>query len=318
MKNFSKLLIVFVVLLFFSGIGFIFTKNAFDTQKWLVYENSRYGFSIDFPPGWTLGEQEVNNTGREIYSPSKEITCYVYGFENALITEDGDPQSLEEFVEWLSDNRPFISRSSTKLSGITATDIVLENEDNSLMRAVYTMLDDASGRGFRCLYKNRDIIKSHNNDFNKMVESFDIKGNKQKSSYNMSTACKTLLSEAIIPLKDSKSFIDKNYTEVTTTSRKSWNKNKLPDQVIDLENAAYTCYPMPYDIAQEGEVIGMHVEPAVLSVEWTCELEHTNYKYLELDAKQEVSALSSKGYSCEKELCMDVLDKESAVWLCSK
>ena len=60
--------------------------DADETKDWQVYENSRYGFQVSYPAGWTLGEAPTNNDGRELISPDGDATCHAYGFYNSLIT----------------------------------------------------------------------------------------------------------------------------------------------------------------------------------------------------------------------------------------
>jgi uncharacterized membrane protein YukC len=72
---------------------------------------------------------------------------------------------------------------------------------------------------------------------------------------------------SVATLQDVYVFEDTSYTEVTITSREHWDQERLPQQVIDLENEGYVCYPLPleFDFDDSGAV------PAVTVVEWTCE-----------------------------------------------
>ena len=319
MKKAVKIIIGLVILIFvFLGVYSTYT-TLISPQKWLVYKNSRYAFKIDFPPQWKLGEQELNNAGREMFSPDNKISCYAYGFENVLITDDGDPQTLDEFIKWLTKDSKIIKQSKTTLADQLAIEIVLETEDNQIKDAVYSMLDDKTGRGFFCTYENKDVRDNFQKDFRRMVKSFKNVDAKDILSFDKTNiSCINLLEGTTTPLRDKLFFIDKSYTEVTITSREAWDINRLPKRVKDLENIGYICYPMPYEFEETEQETSIQAEPAVKSVEWDCELEYNDYKYLSKETINQKNNLELKGYSCEKKLCKDSKDQDSFVWLCTK
>lgn len=129
--------------------------------------------------------------------------------------------------------------------------------------------------------------------------------------------CNTLLNNSV-PLKDKQVFLDTEYTGVTITSRESWDKSQLPQQITDLESKDYTCYPMPFETDYGKEIPGMHVQPEVKSVEWSCELEYEDYEYIERDREGEKNKLIKAGYNCEKQNCEENDMTENYTWLCTK
>ncbi|HHA18208.1 MAG TPA: hypothetical protein ENK70_00685 [Methylophaga sp.] len=127
-----------------------------------------------------------------------------------------------------------------------------------------------------------------------------------------------LVTGVITPFKDFQQFTDTNYTEVTMTSRNSWNKNKLPKKVTQLEKQGYTCYPMPLEFDNSASDGGMHAEPVVTKVEWSCELEYDRYKYLSNDQASQKKILENQGYTCVEEECLTDGTDSDFVWLCTK
>ena len=109
-------LLVTAYLFFFSG------------SKFETYKNSCYSFSVDYPANWELGEALTNNDGRDSTSLNKDIACRAYGFQNSLMNDQGESQSLEEFINWLLDDgiSTEIERSDTVLGGNLATRLIVD------------------------------------------------------------------------------------------------------------------------------------------------------------------------------------------------
>lgn len=129
--------------------------------------------------------------------------------------------------------------------------------------------------------------------------------------------CDNLLKGIVAPLEDLQTFEDESYPEVTTTSRYEWDKERLPQKVLDLEGQGYICNPLPLDMQGE-EVPGMHIQPAVTRVQWICELQYVNYQYIEKDNQESRASYEEMGYNCEKKECLDQEGQESFVWFCHK
>ena len=294
------LLIIFVVLYFV-----VFSKWM---GKWQTYENARYNFSIEYPTNWKLGDEEINNAGREIIAPNNNTTCYVYGFANALTGENGKPQTLEEFVQWLvnSDQEEITEQKETFLSQREA--IYLHTKiSNSQKDAVYTLTSD-EGIGLFCSYNSSEQGTKDKEIFDHMLESLKIKS-ALSSVITAQEYCENLSNGVSTPLKDLQTFFDSSYLEVTSTSRESWDQAKLPGKVGELENKDYSCSPL----SAEFENIGN--EQVVSKVEWKCELQYVDYKYAK--EANEKASLEKDGFSCSEEKCLQD-DLESSIFLCTK
>lgn len=139
-----------------------------------------------------------------------------------------------------------------------------------------------------------------------------------ETSVELSTVCTTFTGGVVTPLKDRQVFTDNSYTEVTITSREAWDKSKLPKKVLELEKENYTCSPMPLEFKQDNRELAINAQPAVTSVEWSCELEYKsfNYKYLNSQNLDHKNILEDQNFNCEKQACLDKGDKEDFVWLC--
>lgn len=129
--------------------------------------------------------------------------------------------------------------------------------------------------------------------------------------------CNVLLNNTV-PLKDKQTFLDTEYPAVTITSRESWDQSKLPQRVIDLEKKEYTCIPMPFEMDYGKKVSGINAQPEVKSVEWSCDLEYEDYKYLEKNKEGEKNNLIKQSYNCEKQNCEENDLSQSYAWLCTK
>ncbi|MBU0649066.1 hypothetical protein KJ969_03125 [Patescibacteria group bacterium] len=323
-KSFIWLLLAIVAVVIIIGLVLWFTRAA---EEWQSYENSRYNFSLDYPADWTLGDAETNNQGRGFYSPDEAVYCYAYGFANALMNDQGEPQTLDEFMDWLTDDSQYaaedemytrvLSQEAATLDNNEVVHVVIEQKD-SIKEAIYA-LGKESGIGFFCIYDNVAQRDAYEKIFDKMAQSFDIGAALDGEGVISGTnECVNLLNGVIVPFKDAQIFVDENYTEVTVTSREYWNRELLPAQVVSLEGQGYACYPMPLEFEEQNETPGMDIEPAVKSVQWQCELEYETYEYLASDDLGQKTYLENQGYACEKEECFTDGVENDFVWLCTK
>ena len=155
------------------------------SQKWLnlerkTYENSRYNFSLEYSQKWSLGEPDTNNAGRELLSPDEKALCYAYGFANALINEQGQPQTLEEFIDWLTEDlldikQEVLQKENSTLASRPAIKLFIK-ENEGYKQAIYT-LGKETGIGFICVYPDLETAQNYSEEFNNIVRSFDIKLN---------------------------------------------------------------------------------------------------------------------------------------------
>ena len=86
--------------------------------------------------------------------------------------------------------------------------------------------------------------------------------------------------------------------------------------MVDYEKEGYICYPTPLEFnspENEGNILP---QPEVTKVEWQCELEYEDYKYIESDSLEK-DALVSDGYSCESVAC-DKDGNDDSILLCTK
>ncbi len=177
MKNIYKIIIITIAVIIIIAaiiyLFFILDPNPY--SNWKTYENARYNFSLKYPDDWELGEQETTNAGREFFSPDQKIQCYAYGFQNALMTSDGDPQSLEEFITWLKQDPDFelIKQDWAKLDNYKAIELV-SKQNNKIKNAVYVLGED-TGRGVFCIFNNQEALNNFKKTFNQIIESFKIK-----------------------------------------------------------------------------------------------------------------------------------------------
>lgn len=313
----SKL--VFLALCFFIFVGSsylaVVCMSGKESEKWAIYENSRYGFKIKYPVGWKLEEAPFNNEGRGFTSKDGKVYCYAYGFFNAIPGEYRPYQTLEEFADWFSEiGGEMMRKEDTRLGGWRAKRLV-RKERGQIFDCVYA-LGKETGRGFYCVFDSEKKRREFKPTFEKMKESFEIfeslDGVEAGTNY-----CANYINNLIEPVADLVSFSDTNYTEVTTTSRENWDKEKLPEKVLELEKEGYSCFPEPAEFGK-GEEPGVNIEREVKKVNWRCELRYNDYQYLvsgKVDRKRELEA---KGYICEIANCIDKEGKKDYVWLCGK
>lgn len=170
-------LILFAVILVGIIAIVIFTLTTPWLGKWKTYENSRYNFSLKYPSNWKLGEAPTNNDGRTFISPQAEVECWAYGFANALSNESGEPQNLDEFVNFLTSDgeTEIVKKDQTKLSGNRAIRL-LTKETDTVTDMVYA-LGKETGYGFACTFDNIDSQQDFEPTFKEMLESFLINSN---------------------------------------------------------------------------------------------------------------------------------------------
>jgi len=169
-----SIIVVAIVLIIAFFIILPLLKPDIVPRDWQVYENSRYSFSVKFPANWQLGEPETNNAGRELFSSDEKIQCYAYGFQNVIITEDGNTQTLEEFIEWLKEGLDIrvIKEKEGMLGEYRAIELISE-EGNKIKHAIYALGQD-TGRGLFCIFESQEAREGFQLTFNKMIKSFKI------------------------------------------------------------------------------------------------------------------------------------------------
>ena len=309
-------LVIFAV----NGAGALLL-NQYGPDNWQVYRNARYDFTVEYPPGWELNVAPDNNDGREFLSADGNTTCRAYGYINSLTNIQGDPQTLDEFIDWLVDGNmttsEVIERNNTTLSGEPAIELILRDSEGTT-HAVYTM-DERTGRALTCFFNDVSSQKKFSDSFYRMAKSFTVGdvylGDEFAGQFTM---CVNMIGGVTRPLKDRETFLDENYTEVTITSRDAWDVRRLPKQVTTLEKKGYECFPMPFEFDDVGQSAGINIEPAVTSVQWNCELEYDDYSFVKSSADAAKQKLERQGYACEKRECIDDSQKKSFAWLCSK
>ena len=159
-------------------VGYL-TLSSRQPDRYLNYTNARYNFSVDYPAEWQLGEPPSNNDGREMIAPDKQTVCRAYGFANALTGSSGGRQSVDEYVEWLSDNRSDSSQDfqtpakrETTLAGRRALWVV-SDKDNIFEDAIYT-LDQETGYGLSCAYPDTGTQSAMRDTFERMRAGMKI------------------------------------------------------------------------------------------------------------------------------------------------
>ncbi|MFH1509487.1 MAG: PsbP-related protein [bacterium] len=143
--------------------------------EWQNYSNTRYGFSVEYPPDWILGEAPTNNDGRTFTSEDGKVTCHAYGFQNALFNEEGNPQTLDQFIDWLLSDptTESIQEEETTMAGEEAREVIY-GQTGKAYRDVYIMLDDDTGRGLSCNYENLKDEGLFRKGFKQMKKSFTL------------------------------------------------------------------------------------------------------------------------------------------------
>lgn len=307
-------LVVFLILAAVSALIYYHILSKDWRDRYLTYENSRFGYSIEYPLEWTLGSAPINNDGRDISSPDGEIFCNVFGFANSILSESGEPQTLDEYIDWIAETNgvTFSKREEIKIDGEEGILIQYESMDN-WTRAIYT-LNEEGGVGFWCNYEDEELLSSQSDIFSHMVDSVRLNSSEEYGfGYD---SCETLLSGTVAPLKDLQTLFDEDYTGVTMIERESWDQELLPEGVIDLEGEGYYCLPTPVEFDNE-DLKGVYSEPMVTRVEWKCELEYGDYKYLESDSEK-LEDYQNSGYVCEQKRCKEENKSDSIVYLCTK
>lgn len=139
-------------------------------NKWASYKNGRFGFTVSYPPNWTLGEAPTNDDGRSLYDDGYNKVS-VYG---KMI----DPEYPDDFIE----GGQVIFQKPFKLSnGEKGTLFRVDGDDRKIKYIMYIDHKINSELFADGYYKERYVIyASVSNDFlddhlytlNRIMESF--------------------------------------------------------------------------------------------------------------------------------------------------
>lgn len=319
MKTISKLFIIICILVLLIVAGYYLWQNSNEKPVWQTYQNARYSFSVDYPPGWSLGEAPTNNDGREFTSSEQEINCRAYGFYNALIDDEGNPQDLTEFVAWIkNDDMKIIEENNTTLGDNSAYKIVYQETGSTNVTAAIYTIGLESGRALTCTFPSFIILSDFQESFDKMHQSYKIAVSLDGEEIADDTQCQNLLGGVITPLEDMQTLEDENYPEVANLDEESWDNEQLPTEVKDWREQGYDCNPSAVEFGEDVGTPGMHVQPEVTKVQWLCELEYEDWHYLKANAEEELNNWQEQGYGCESHGCYEEDGEHTFVWFCFK
>jgi hypothetical protein len=142
-----------------------------DVRTWKSYMNTRFGFSVRYPPDWRLGNPIPDGTGITFYPPTEAAQVALFGFMNVVegSSQDGR-QTLDEFVmahrriitELFEKKQIKISWDTdrqTKLGGFDAKQLTFSyrSNTNTEMREIHIMsVGRNEGRGVRIKFPASD------------------------------------------------------------------------------------------------------------------------------------------------------------------
>lgn len=89
-----------------------------DLQDWQQYVNSRYDFTISFPPSWPRGEESENGDGIQLYIGNPDIDIRVYAAH--IIEGISEPYS--------NANRPGFRQQRIQLNNGRGADLIIGRE----------------------------------------------------------------------------------------------------------------------------------------------------------------------------------------------
>ncbi|NWF71492.1 MAG: hypothetical protein HXY51_00400 [Nitrospirae bacterium] len=156
-----------IVLVMSYGLGSLYSlvhaAEATDVDTWKTYTNTRFGFSVRYPPDWRPGNPMPDGTGITFSPPIDDTQVSLFGFMNVIEGNSPDGrQTLDQFVmahrriitelfekkhikvSWETD-RP------TKLGGFDAKQLTFTYRNtNTEMREIHIMsVGRNEGRGVR-------------------------------------------------------------------------------------------------------------------------------------------------------------------------
>ena len=116
--------------------------GAIDTTAWKLYTNARFGFSVQYPGDWRLGNPMPDGIGITLYPPIERSQVALSGFMNLVegTSQDGR-QTLDEFA---AAHRRII----TELYDKKKTEVTWEKNQSSMLagfpakRLAFTYQDD--------------------------------------------------------------------------------------------------------------------------------------------------------------------------------
>ncbi|THJ21500.1 MAG: hypothetical protein CAF45_011805 [Nitrospira sp. CG24E] len=157
-----------IVLVMNCGLGSLYslghTAEVTDAGTWKTYTNTRFGFSVRYPPDWRPGNPTPGGTGITFSPPTEDTQVALFGFMNVIEGNSPDRrQTLEEFVmahrriitELFEKKHIKVSWETdhpTKLGGFDAKRLTFtyRSNTNTEMREIHIMsVGRNEGRGVR-------------------------------------------------------------------------------------------------------------------------------------------------------------------------
>lgn len=173
-KNLKLNLFIFVVLVAaIAGWILVFQKNrqiddlisqSSEIQKIQqkpkelnTYINNRFGYAIDYPKNWPVGEEATNNDGRNLYNtPETEILVYGSNIPSSFSTQD---TPVERGIVELMDGRK-------------ATQLKLTDEEGKIRYIVFFEQNEVQYAFFARV--TQDFFKQHEKDIISTAKSLRL------------------------------------------------------------------------------------------------------------------------------------------------
>jgi hypothetical protein len=135
-----------------------------DAGTWKSYRNSRFGFSVRYPPDWHPGSPMPDGTGNTFSPPIEDTQIALFGFMNVI--EGSSPDGRQTLDEFAMAHRRIITElfkkkditiswdrdRPTKLGGFDAKQLTFSyrSNTNTEMREIHMMsVGRNEGRGVR-------------------------------------------------------------------------------------------------------------------------------------------------------------------------
>lgn len=119
-------------------------------QDWSRYDNARFGFSLDIPPGFEVASEADNGDGATFYSEAGAMDLYVWG-ANLLEDFASEAEQAQAFATEQGYNLTYQATTPqwTSFSGLANGKVMYQR--------MQLLCDGQSWAAFRVEYGKRDV-----------------------------------------------------------------------------------------------------------------------------------------------------------------
>lgn len=159
-----KYFIISTLIIFVFLVGCSADKTPNDGDEWESYLNSKFGFTVKFPPKWSIGEESDNGDGINLYVGNPEVSVLAFA-----------SHYYEDFNPYESTEKDGFTRQRLILDNGKSADLILGKLDEKVFYELVLIENDVVYKVYAEV--SESFFEKNEDKLLKVAKSLDIPGN---------------------------------------------------------------------------------------------------------------------------------------------